>query len=444
VRLVHGAEEARRTILARRPLGDTSLPQGVSKRIAEVFGQPLSPEQATRRILEDVRVEGDDAVGRYNAAFDGQPDGCLEVPSAEMEEAAGRVDADLREALEFAADRIRGYHEEQREHAARDFFRAGRGQKVTAIERAGIYIPGTSVVYPSSVLMTAIPARVAGVREIVMATPASADGRVSALKLLAARIAGVDRVLKMSGAQAIAALAYGTQSVPRVDKIYGPGGLFVTLAKQMVYGEVGVDSVYGPSETIVVADEASDPALAAADLIAQAEHDELATPILLTTSPDVARKTLAEIERQLATLPRGDIARTAFDSQGGVAVVKDVEEAIELSNEYAPEHLCLNVRNAERYVELVRNAGAVFIGEDSPEAIGDYTAGPSHVMPTGRAARFSGALGVHDFLKVTSVIQLDPRLTAELARYGAVIARAEGFAGHAAAMEQRLAEEQEK
>ncbi|HET9201099.1 MAG TPA: histidinol dehydrogenase [Dehalococcoidia bacterium] len=444
MRLIDGADAARRTILSRRPAQRSDLPQTMRERLAEVFGEPLTAEQATRRILDDVAAEGDAAVKRYNAAFDGQEDGCLELTSAEREEGAEEVPPELRKALEFAASRIREYHEEQREHAARDFFRAGRGQKVTAIERAGIYVPGTNVVYPSSVLMTAIPARVAGVREILMATSVGAGGRVSPLKLLAAQLAGVDRIFRMSGAQAIAALAFGTQSVPQVDKIYGPGGLFVTIAKRMVYGQVGVDSIYGPSETIVIVDDNADPVLAAADLIAQAEHDELANPILLATSTKVARRILDEVERQLGTLPRADVARTAFKNHGGAAVVGSIEEAIDLANEYAPEHLCLNVEDADRYVGLVRNAGAIFVGEGSPEAIGDYTAGPSHVMPTGRAARFSGALGVHDFLKVTTVVQLDAALAAELAQHGAVIAHAEGFAGHAAAMERRLPEGPDK
>jgi histidinol dehydrogenase len=440
LRIASGADEARSTVLLRRSIAAAELPESAQRRIAEVFGEPLSAERAVRRILDAVAAEGDPAVLRCNRALDGQEEGCLEVDRADIERTASQVAPDLMAALEFAAGRIREYHEEQLEHAARDFFSRGRGQKVTAIERAGIYVPGTTAIYPSSVLMTAIPARVAGVEEVVMATPVGADGQVSSLKLAAAHLAGVDRVFQMSGAQAVAALAYGTQTVPRVDKIYGPGGLFVTLAKQMVYGQVGIDSIYGPSETIVVADESADPALAAADLIAQAEHDELANPILLATSRETADRVLAEVEAQLSGLPRAAVARAAFENQGGVAVVANVEEAIELANEYAPEHLCLNVRDASRYLDLVRNAGAVFIGEGSPEATGDYTAGPSHVMPTGRAARFSGALGVHDFLKVTSVVRLDPAMAEELGTQGAVIAQAEGFQGHASAMLKRLAQ----
>ena len=424
--------------MLRRSAGGEDTPQHVLDGIREKFGESLSPRAAVDRILGDVREEGDAAVKRYNRLLDGVETPDLEVSGAQLESAWAEVPDDLVSALRFAAERIRSYHEDQLDNAARGFFKDGRGQRVTAVERAGIYVPGTNVVYPSSVLMTALPARVAGVKEIIMATPVSPDGRVSPLKLVAAAIAGVDRVFGISGAQAIAALAYGTESVPAVDKIFGPGGLFVTLAKQAVYGSVGVDSIYGPSETIVVVDNSADPVLAAADMLAQAEHDTLANPILLSTSRTVLERTLEEVERQVRLLPREAIARQALDEQGGAAIIASVEEAIELANEYAPEHLCLNVRDAERYIDLVQNAGAIFVGEGSPEAIGDYTAGPSHVMPTGRAARFSGALGVHDFLKVTSVIQLKTKQARELAEQGAVIARAEGFQGHAAAMEARL------
>jgi histidinol dehydrogenase len=440
MRVVQGRDEARRTVLVRRS-SETNLPEAVTARLNEVFGPETTPEEAVRRILHDVESDGDQALRRYNKLLDDIDLSNIEVPPAERQAAREGLAPDLLESLEFAADRIRSYHEEQMAHAARSFLSNGRGQLVKPIERAGVYAPGTTAVYPSSVLMTVIPARAAGVAEVILATPPAADGRVAPLKLAAAEIAGVDRVVIAGGAQAIAALAFGTQSVPRVDKVFGPGGLFVTLAKQMVYGHVGVDSIYGPSETIVIADETADPSLSAADLLAQAEHDELATPILLATSGQVVDRVLEEIQRQLSHLSRGEIARAALDRQGGAAVVASVEDAIELANEFAPEHLCLNVRDAERFVDQVRHAGAVFIGERSPEAIGDYTAGPSHVMPTGRAARYSGALGVHDFLKVTSVVKLDGVETAQLSRHAARIARAEGFDGHAAAIERRLARE---
>jgi histidinol dehydrogenase len=302
----------------------------------------------------------------------------------------------------------------------------------------GIYVPGTLAVYPSSVLMTAIPARVAGVHELYMATPAALNGSVSPLKLAAADIAGVDGVFRAGGAQGIAALAFGTESIPRVDKVCGPGNIFVTLAKKAVHGFVGIDGFFGPTETVVVADAHANPALCAADLLAQAEHDALASPILITDSEALAEAALAEVESQLATLERADIARAALEAHGLAVVVASLEEALALANEYAPEHLCLEVRDAARWVERVANAGSVFVGGLSAEAIGDYTAGPSHVMPTGGSARFASALGVHDFLKVTSIVSLDGEALAELGPPAAAIARAEGLTAHARAIERRL------
>jgi histidinol dehydrogenase len=302
----------------------------------------------------------------------------------------------------------------------------------------GFYAPGTSPVYPSSVLHTLIPAKVAGVANLVLVSPAGADGCVPPVKLAAAAIAGADRVFAASGAQAVAALAYGTQTVPRVDKICGPGSIFVTLAKRAVFGDVGIDSIYGPTETVVVADETADPAICAVDLIAQAEHDELAAPVFITPSRDLAERVIAEVETRLAVLPRGDVARAAFENRGGFVLAASIEEAVGLASEYAPEHLCILARDARRLAGLVKNAGGVFIGDGSPEAIGDYTAGPSHVMPTGGAARFASPLSVQDFLKFSTVIDLDADAVFDLGPAGAVIARAEGLVGHALAIEERL------
>jgi histidinol dehydrogenase len=279
---------------------------------------------------------------------------------------------------------------------------------------------------------------VAGVDQVCMTSPASADGQVSPLKLVAADIAGVDRVFRASGAQAVAALAYGTETVPRVDKVCGPGNIFVTLAKKLVYGDVGVDSLYGPTETVVVADDAADPASCAADLLAQAEHDELATPLLLTPSERMARAVAEEVERQLDGLERADIARSALEARGGIVVTADLEEALELANEFGPEHLCLLVRDAASWASRVRHAGGLFLGETSPEAVGDYTAGPSHVMPAGGSARFSSPLSVFDFLKFTSVVDIDATALGRLGPPAAAIARAEGLTAHARAIERRL------
>jgi histidinol dehydrogenase len=286
--------------------------------------------------------------------------------------------------------------------------------------------------------MTAIPARVAGVEDVYVAGPALPDGSIPPLKLVAAEIAGVTAVFRMGGAQAIAAFAYGTETVPRVDKICGPGGLFVTLAKRRVFGVTGIDAIYGPTETMVIADDSADPALAAADLLAQAEHDELASPILITDSAAMAERVAVEVRAQLAELERGAIAAAAFAGQGGIVVADSLEEAVDLANEYAPEHLCLLVRDPWALVPRVRNAGGVFLGEASPEALGDYIAGPSHVMPTGGSARYASPLGVNDFLKTMSLIAVREEVTQELGEAAARIARAEGLTGHARALERRL------
>jgi len=286
--------------------------------------------------------------------------------------------------------------------------------------------------------MAAIPARVAGVDEVYVASPSLADGTIPAVKLVAADIAEVTAVFRMGGAQAIAAFAYGTESVPRVDKICGPGGLFVTLAKRRVFGVTGIDAIYGPTETVVIADDDADPVLAAADLLAQAEHDELASPIMLTDSLVLAEQVAKEIRTQLRELERGAIATAAFAGQGGIVVTESIDEAIALANEYAPEHLCLLVREPWNWLSKVRNAGGVFLGEASPEALGDYIAGPSHAMPTGGSARYASPLSVNDFLKVISLIAVPDDVTRALGGAAAQIARSEGLTAHARALERRL------
>jgi histidinol dehydrogenase len=439
VRIVHGADEGRRTLLRRQPLGETELPAAIRRKNTEIFGADLPVEEQVHRILDDVRQEGDAAVARYSKAFTGSERDGFEVPRAEIDASYRLVDVTLMVALREAAGRIRAYHEQQLKHSSRSFSEGGVGMQVRAIERIGMYVPTSpGAVYPSSVLMTAIPAKVAGVRDLIMMTPAGSDGAVSPLKLVAADIAGVDRVFAAGGAEGIGALAYGTQTVPRVDKIVGPGNIFVTVAKRQVFGSVGIDALYGPSETIVIADDSADPMLAAADLLAQAEHDELATPILLTLSSAVAETVGAEVERQLKLLEREQIARASFDARGGAVIVSSIEEAVELASEYAPEHLCLLVRDAASVAKRVSNAGGIFVGEDAPESLGDYTAGPSHVMPTSGAARYASPLGVNDFLKVTSVVAVDLATLREAGPAAATIARAEGFTAHARSIELRL------
>ena len=438
MRIFRNAEEGRRTILARKPIGTGELPMDVRETIFKTFGQELDPDEVVRRIIRDVRDDGDNAVRYYNQRIDNAPTPGLRVTREEIAEAYDQTPHELVEALEFAAARIREYHEVQLRGARVDFSHGGLGQRTVAIQKVGLYVPGTAAPLPSTALMCAVPARVAGCDEVYLTSPVLRDGTVPPVKLVAADIAGVDGIFKAGGAQGVAAFAYGTDTVPRVDKICGPGGLFVTIAKRMVFGDVGIDSIYGPTETVVIADESADPEMVASDLLAQAEHDALASPILLTPSHYLADQVDAAITRQLRTLERAKIARAAMDTQGGCILVNDIDHAIDLANEYAPEHLCLLIERPMAYASRVRNCGGLFLGESSPEAIGDYTAGPSHTMPTGGSARWSGPLGVQDFLKRMAIVQVPDELTEDLARAASVIARAEGLTAHAAAVERRI------
>ncbi len=438
MRIIRNAEEGRKLLLARNPLQNDELPMDTRELIFRAFGQELSPEEVVRRVIRDVREDQDNAVSYYNSKFDGAATPEIRVTSREISDAYAQVDGEVVEALKFAAGRVRRYHEMQMRGASLDFMQDGLGQVTRPIQRIGLYIPGTKAPLPSTVIMCAIPARVAGVEELFMTSPVLPDGTIPPVKLVAADIAGVDGVFKAGGAQGIAAFAYGTESVPRVDKICGPGGLFVTIAKKQVFGDVGIDSVYGPTETVIIADESANPEMVAADMIAQAEHDALASPILLTPSHYLADEVDRALGRQLAKLARAKIARAAIDGRGGCILVNDIDHAIQLANEYAPEHLCLSIENPTAYVMKVRNCGGLFLGEGSAEALGDYTAGPSHTMPTGGAARWSGPLGVRDFLKTIAIVNLPEAESDELARYAAIIARAEGLHGHAAAAEFRL------
>jgi histidinol dehydrogenase len=445
VRIIKGAQEARSTILHRSPLDDRELPPAAQDLIRRVFGAELGPAQVVDRILRDVRENGDAAVRRYNEEIDGvlsdaakQP---LEVPRHEIEQARTQADKSLVDALTAAADRIRAFHEQQLAHSLKSFQNGAVGQVVRPLARAGFYVPGTGAIYPSTVLMSVIPARVAGVTEVIMTTPVASNGAVAPLKLVAAEIAGVDRIFRAGGVQGIAAMAYGSESVPRVDKICGPGNIFVTLAKRKLFGEIGIDGVFGPSETLVVADAHADPALVAADLLAGAEHDELATAILLTDSAELAEAVSAAVEAGLSSLDRSAIASESLESRGGIIVVDSIAEALYLANEFAPEHLCLHLSIAAHAMQHVKNAGCVFVGEHSVESIGDYTAGPSHVMPTGGSAAYASPLGVQDFLKVMSIVRLDQQTVDKIGPPAAAIARAEGLTGHARAVESRLRRE---
>jgi histidinol dehydrogenase len=338
----------------------------MQERIREVFGENILPDEAVRRILDVVRTAGDSALFEYTRRFDRVELSQLQVSREEIAEARKSVSGDLAAALEFTAERIRSFHLTQKRKLGLDYEENGLGFIVRPLDSAGVYVPGGKASYPSTVLMTAIPARVAGVEEVIVATPPGSNGVVPAAILLAAEIAGVTSVFKIGGAQAIAAMAYGTRSIPRVDKICGPGNVFVTLAKKQVYGIVGIDGLHGPTETVIIADDSASPALCAADLLAQAEHDEMASAILVTTSSRLAENVSEEVDRQLAEPEREAIARQSLECRGLIIVVNDVNEAIELVNEYAPEHLCLMLRDARSYLGSIRHAGGVFIESPLP------------------------------------------------------------------------------
>jgi histidinol dehydrogenase len=362
---------------------------------------PPEFEAAARAVVAEVRKGGDAAVRALTLRFDKRQLGSLELSAAAWDELAGRVKPEVRAALEHAVRRVRAFHERER-YSSFEIAEAGIrvGSRVTPLDRVGIYVPGGKALYPSTVVMTAVPARTAGVREIVMATPGPSPETMAA-----ARLAGVDRVFTIGGAQAIAALAYGTESVPRVDKIVGPGNAYVAAAKRLVFGDVGIDSIAGPTEVVIGADDSIDPAWIAADLLAQAEHDEVAVPILLARGAAFARRVAAEVERQLAELPRRKIAERSVADQGAIFVVDSDDEMVDAMNRLAPEHAELAVRNARALAERVTTAGALFLGAHTPEPVGDYIAGPSHVLPTSGNARFASPLGVADFVKRTSVIE---------------------------------------
>ncbi len=435
---VYTVDEARKTILRRRPPAEEVLPPAVAARIREVFGEELGAALAVRRIIDAVRREGDAAVRRFTELFDGYRPETLEVPAPEIRAACRELAPGLLESLNLAAERIRTFHTRQARTGWVDFAEGGLGQIVRPLDRVGVYVPGGRGRYPSTVLMTVIPAKVAGVDEVIVCTPPGPDGRVAPVVLAACAVAGADRVFKIGGAQAIAAMAFGTESVPAVDKIVGPGGLFVTLAKQALYGQVGIEMLAGPSEAVAVADSSADPEICAADLIAQAEHDPLATSILITDSPELARAVQAAVERRLNDLPDAAAARSSLTERGGIVLVETIELAVDLANEFGPEHLELAVRDPWRLLGRVRNCGAVFLGESAPHVAGDYVAGPSHVLPTGGTARWASGLRTEDFYKVISVVAIDRPTLERIGPAAVAIARAEGFEAHARSVEIRL------
>ena len=419
-----------------------NLLEDLLKRSPNNYGQY---EQGVQEILDHVKAGKDEAVFEYTKKFDHADINAenLKVTEAEIEEAYKEVDPELVEIIRKALKNIRTYHEKQRQYSWFDSKPDGTilGQKVTPLHRVGVYVPGGKAVYPSSVLMNIVPAKVAGVDEIVMVTPPGKDGKVTANTLVAAHEAGADVIYKVGGAQAIAALAYGTESIPKVDKIVGPGNIYVALAKKAVYGHVSIDAIAGPSEILVIADETANPRFVAADLLSQAEHDELASAILVTTSEELAKKVSDEVDGFLKELSRSEIIQKSLDNYGYILVADTMDEVIDIANEIASEHLEIQTKNPYNVMTKVRNAGAIFIGEYASEPLGDYFAGPNHVLPTNGTAKFFSPLSVDDFIKKSSIIGYSEEALREIHKDIEAFAKAEQLTAHANSIKVRFENE---
>ncbi len=431
-----------RFVLRRLEAGAPGFDEKLAALLDRDTGVHRDVEETVREILDRVRRLGDEALIEYTSRFDHIVVGSaaeLEIPRTRLEEALAAIGADERRALEHAAARIRSYHQRQRQDSWDYLEPDGTrlGQKVTPLDRVGLYVPGGKAAYPSSVLMNAIPAKVAGVPELIMVVP-TPRGELNELVLAAAALADVDRVFRIGGAQAVAALAYGTATVPAVDKVVGPGNIYVATAKRMVFGTVGIDMIAGPSEVVVVCDDSADPDWVAMDLFAQAEHDELAQSIVIGTDAEFLDRVSEAVSRLLPTLERADIVHQALAGQGALIHVGDRSQAADVVNRIAPEHLELLVRDPHSLMDGIRHAGAIFVGHYSAEALGDYCAGPNHVLPTAGTARFSSPLGVYDFQKRSSVIECSPAGAADMAGHASVLARAEGLTAHARSAEFRM------
>lgn len=399
-------------------------------------------EKTVSEIIQNVAQNGDQAVREYERKFDSVNLADFSIPAFQLDQALDSIDEDLRAALELAKQNITSFHKQEIENSFVDVSTPGimRGEKITPLASVGLYVPGGTAAYPSTILMCGIPAKLAGVKRVVMVTPPQPAG-INPAVLAAAKLAGVDEVYQVGGAQAIAALAYGTETIPAVDKIMGPGNIFVATAKKQVFGKVAIDMVAGPSEIGILADESANAKEIAADLLSQAEHDKRARAMLITNSKSLAEAVSKEIERQLSTLPRQEIARTSIEDRGFIAVMENTAEMFELMNDVAPEHLEVQLENPTQYLGLIKNAGSVFLGRYASEPLGDYVAGPNHVLPTGGTARFASPLGVYDFVKRTQFIQFDRQnLKADLKAI-TKLARTEGLEAHARAIEARFEKE---
>lgn len=396
--------------------------------------------ETVESILKDVRARGDKALIEYTEKFDGVKLENLEVTEEEIKKAFDTIDKELLEVIQYSHDNIKKFHEKQvrNDFLIRQENGVVLGQIINPIEKVGLYVPGGTAAYPSTVLMNAVPAKIAGCKEIVMVTPPTKDGSILPSLLVAAKISGVDRIFKVGGAQSIAALSYGTETIPKVYKIGGPGNIYVAMAKKMVYGEVSIDMIAGPSEVLIIADESADPVHTAADLLSQAEHDKLAACILVTTSQRLADEVAIEVEKQLKELPREEIARTSIETQGRIIVVENMDEAVFVSNFVAPEHLELAVDNPFELLPRIKNAGSIFMGHNTPEPLGDYLAGPNHTLPTSGTAKFSSPLSVDDFIKKSSFIYYSKQGLEEVKDKVIKFAENEGLTAHARSVSKRF------
>ena len=396
--------------------------------------------ETVENILKDVKKRGDKALFEYTKKFDKVDLKTLEVSEEEIQKAFDTIDKELLEVIKYSHDNIKLFHERQ----VRNNFIVKKengislGQIINPIEKVGLYVPGGTAAYPSTVLMNAVPAKIAGCKEIIMVTPPTSDGTILPSLLVAAKIAGVDRIFKVGGAQSIAALSYGTESIPKVYKIVGPGNIYVAMAKKMVYGEVSIDMIAGPSEVLIIADDSANPVHVAADLLSQAEHDKLAASILVTTSKELAKNVIEQLEIQLKELEREEIARVSIETQGRIIVTKTIDEAIKISNEIAPEHLELAVSNPFELLTRVKNAGSIFMGHNTPEPLGDYLAGPNHTLPTSGTAKFSSPLSVDDFIKKSSFIYYSKKGLEEVKDKVIKFAESEGLTAHARSVSKRF------
>jgi len=430
--------------IQRLSFTDPDFDSSLAKLVAWDEQLDASVHQAVKTIIGEVKSEGDEALLRYTRKFDQlevEDAADLEIPRSRLKEALENLPPEQRKALEVAAARVRDYHERQAQSSWQFTEADGTvlGQRVLPIDRAGLYVPGGKASYPSSVLMNAIPAKVAGVAEIIMVVPAPRS-HVNELVLAAAELAGVDRVFTIGGAQAVAALAYGTETIPAVDKIVGPGNIYVATAKREVFGTVGIDMIAGPSEILIICDGETDPDWIAMDLFSQAEHDENAQPILIATSEEYLDKVQSSIERLLPTLERASIVEVSLRNRAAFILVETLEEAAGISNRIAPEHLELSVEDPDSLLEHIRHAGAIFMGRHTAEALGDYCAGPNHVLPTSGTARFSSPLGVYDFQKRSSILNFSAAGASEQGRVASVLARGESLSAHALSAEYRISE----